>query len=102
MIQIIDESLTLVIALSIGIYAFRYMNILHRIFFFQLLGYVLIYILTYAVNIIQRANNLTPNNLWVFNLSMPLETGFLTSAVYEYFKNTKLKIWIWIGYLGFL
>ncbi len=42
------------------------------------------------------------NDQWVYNLSMPLEAGFLTWAAFEYFKDAKGKIWIWAGYLIFL
>ncbi len=102
MLSILEESLTLFLAFTLGVYSFRYMNLLYRIFFYQLLAYILIYILTFVVNLVQQSHNLAINNQWVFNLSMPLEAGFLTWAGYEYFKGLKGKIWIWIGYLVFL
>jgi len=102
MVSIIDESLTLIVAFSIGVYAFRYMNLLYRIFLYQLLAYILIFILANVVRLILSQNNLPINNQWVYNLSMPIETGLLTWAVYEYFKASKGKIWIWIGYLIFI
>jgi hypothetical protein len=102
MVRIIDESFTLIFALGIGIYAFRSMNLFYRIFFYQLLAYILIYILSHVTNIILLARNMPQDNQWVFNVSMPMEAGILTWAAYEYFKNTRGKIWIWIGYAAFL
>jgi hypothetical protein len=99
MLRIIYESLVLIVAFSMGLYAFRYMNLIYRIFFFQLLTYILIYILSFMVQLFPKMHN---QNQWVYNLAMPLETGFLSWAAYEYFKSSKARILIWIGLTLFL
>ena len=103
MLQILFTELPgMVLALCAGVYSFRYMNLLYRIFFFQLLACVLISILAMTVLVILRTNNMPLNNQWIYNLYMPIETGFLAWAGYEYFKENKEKKFIFIGYAIFL
>lgn len=102
MLRIINESFFLLLALSLGVYTFRYMNIFHKIFFLQLFVYILFDIMANIVLIIQKTNNGILNNQWVYNLYMPIETGLLTWAVYEYFKSAKAKILLSIGYTVFM
>jgi hypothetical protein len=97
MLKLISELTGILIALVSGIYSFRYMKLEYRIFFFQLLAYILIYILANAVMIIQEKNKVTINNQWVYNLAMPIETGFLAWAACEYFKSSKAVLLICIG-----
>lgn len=85
-----------------GIYAFRYLNFLYRIFFFQLIPPLLIFILGSVLNYIANIDNVRPNNQWLYNLYMPVETYFLAWSAYEYFKSKKRTILIFIGYVIFL
>ncbi len=99
MIKLLDELTGITIALFFGVYAFRFMNSFHRIFLGQLVAYILIVMLTYIVQLIPSMNN---HNQWVYNLSMPIETGILTLAAYIHFKSKKEKNLIWLGYFIFL
>ncbi|HTA82402.1 MAG TPA: hypothetical protein VK783_05710 [Bacteroidia bacterium] len=99
MIKILNEFTGVTIALLAGIYTFKYMNLLYRIFFFQSLSYLLILLLSYAVQSIPRMQH---RNEWLFNSYMPIETGLLTWCGYEFFRHRKEKIVIWIGYAIFL
>ncbi len=102
MLQIIYESFVLLVAFGMGLYTLRYMGIIYRIFFVQLLFYILIYILGEVVVIIERANKMPLTNQWVYNIDMPVETGMLTWAGYEYFNRSKAKLLLGIGYAIFL
>ncbi len=99
MLELINELSGTTIALLLGLVVFRYMNFIYRIFFFQLLIYVFVVALSY---IVPTTNSKQYNNQWLYNLSMLLETGFLSWAAYEYFKFSKQKFLVWIGYSLFL
>ena len=102
MLQLLIESLHLFVALGFGIYAFRYMNTLYRIFFCQLLFAILIFILARMDYYISNIHHEHPNNQWLYNAAMPIETGFLAWAAYTYFKSDKRKYLIGLGYVAFL
>ncbi|HTB31892.1 MAG TPA: hypothetical protein VK808_07695 [Bacteroidia bacterium] len=102
MVQVVIESLSLVLAFGMGLRAFQSMSLLHKTFFFQLVAYILIFILAIVVKLIAYANNVPPYNQWVYNLYMPIETGILVWAGFEYFKNSGKRFLIYVGYLIFL
>jgi len=98
-LRIIHEFTCITIAFVSGLVAFRHMNLLHRIFFYQLIAYFLIIFLSYAAQLIP---NMKYNNQWVYNLGMPIEAGILSWAAYEYLKNYREKFLIWAGGAVFL
>ncbi len=98
-LRILHELAGLIIALAFGMYALKYMNLIYSIFFFQLLTYLLIIILSYIAELIPNMNH---NNQWVYNLAMPVEAGFLCMAGYEYFRTDRKKWLVWGGYFIFL
>jgi hypothetical protein len=98
-IKIVNEFTGVTVAFLVGIYALKYMNLLYRVFFFQSLSYLLILLLSYVVQFI---HNMQHRNEWLFNLYMPIETGLLTWCGYEFFRQRKEKIVLWIGYAVFL
>lgn len=102
MLRLVNELTGVTIAFAIGLYAYRYMNLFYRIFFFQLFAFILIYCLARLIETIEISDNIHPDTQWVYNLSMPFETGLLTWAAYEYFKTNKRKFLILIGYAIFL
>lgn len=103
MIQIIIKELSSVIlSCAMGVYAYRYMNLMHRIIFFQIFSYLAIYIISFAITLRQQYYMLPLNNQWIYNVSMPIEAGLLTWAGYEYFKSFKESFLLWIGYAVFL
>lgn len=87
MVELVNNVSGLAIALLLGLFSFRYMNFLYRIYFFQLVSYCVIFGMSYAVQ-----NNSNHNNQWLFNLSMPIETGLLSWAAYVYFATDKKNI----------
>lgn len=98
---ILRELLSVIIASGIGIYVYRYMNLMQRIIFFQAFSYIVIYILSFIVTTMQAYYKMPLNNQWVYNLSMPIETSFLTWAASVYFKTHRQKTLIWIGFAIF-
>ena len=102
MFQLIIELSGIAIALVLGLYTFRYMTLLHKFFFYQLLAFITVYILSYMVFLLPNSSGLHHNNQWLFNISMPIETGLLTWAAFEYFKMYKERFLIWIAYTIFL
>jgi len=78
-------------AIAIGIYSFQFMNL----FFKMIFSYIFITIVTFTLSIqvimYMRTLHLTPNNHWVYNISLPIEILFLMSAAYFYLKNTFLQ-----------
>ncbi len=99
MIELINQLSGIGIALILGIWAFRYMNAVYRIFFYQLLVFSIILAASYFVPSVSSAQY---NNQWLYNLSMPLETFFLSWAAYEYFKFSKQKYLVGVGYCLFM
>lgn len=102
MIRLLDESFGILIALLTGLYAFRNINSFYKIYFFQLLAYILIYASSYMLLIGPLINLFHRNNQWLFNLYMPIETGFLVWGGYQYFKLNKERFLLLIGYFIFL
>jgi hypothetical protein len=101
-IHYINEFFGFTVALIIGLYTFRHMNFFYRIFFYQLIVFVISFILTYVVLFYEKSNNLPHTDQWIYNLFMPIETGFLAWAGYEYFRPNKERILVWVGYFIFL
>lgn len=98
---ILRELLSVIIASGIGIYVYRYMNLMQRIILFQAVSYMLIYLFSLIVTIIQSNSKVPLNDQWVYNLFMPIETVFLTWAGSVYFTIRRQKILIWIGFAAF-
>jgi hypothetical protein len=94
--ELINELVGLVIPLLLGIFVFRYMSFLYRLYFFQLMFSVLIYILSWVLPSAKVSDH------WLYNLSMPVETGLLTWAGYLYFADDKRKYLIWVGFALFM
>ncbi len=84
MLQLINESLSLVIALSMGIYSYSYMNRLTRTLFFQLIAWVIIFIFSHIITAYQNSEDM--NNQWIFNIHVPLELLFLNVAALCFLK----------------
>lgn len=99
MFRVINELIGITLALVSGIYAFQYMNLASKLFFLQLITYIIVYILSFVV---QHIPSMQHHNHWIYNLYMPIETGLLTWGGYEYFKSTREKFLVWIGYFIFL
>ncbi|MCW3103305.1 MAG: hypothetical protein JWO09_1745 [Bacteroidetes bacterium] len=90
MVSIINEALSLSIALSAGIYAFRYMNRFTRILFYQLITWICFYLGSYALTTYQENSNIEPNDHWLLNIHLLLEALWLTVAAYNY-SNAKTR-----------
>jgi len=90
MISIINEALSLFIALSIGIYAFPYMNRFTRILFYQLITWICFYLLSYGLTIYQEETGVDKNNQWLMNIHLLVEALWLNAAAYNY-SHTKAR-----------
>jgi hypothetical protein len=91
MLQVLYESLSLLIALIAGIYSYQCMNLFLRTLFFQLISWVVFYILSYIITIYQRLHGLELDNQWIFNIAIAVEASFLTLAAYRYFLDDKRR-----------
>lgn len=98
---IIRELSSVFLSFCIGVYVYRYMNSMQRIIFFQTLSYIVIYTLSFIVTMTQSYYKIPLNNQWVYNLSIPIETFFLTWAASIYFTRQRQKNLIWIGFAIF-
>jgi hypothetical protein len=92
----IIDIVALIIPLFLGFISFRYMNYHYRMYFFQLLAYILIYVIGWEAPLIKNSNQ------WLYNLSMPIETGLLCWAAYIYFSDYKRKYLVWAGFAVFM
>ena len=91
MLQFIYESFSLFIALSAGIYAYRYMSSFARTLFFQLLVWIFFYLVSYLITLYQIQSQLVQNNQWIFNIYIILETLLLSIASYRYLQDAGSK-----------
>lgn len=96
MLQLINESLCLILALGAGIYTYSYMNKFTRALFFQLVIWILFLITAYILTTYQYKHGYSMNNHWLYNIAMPIELLLLTMAI-RYFFNNKL-----INYLSII
>ena len=102
MFQLILEGLLpVILSFCVGLYVYKSMNTMQRILFFQAFSYMLIYIVSFIVTALQSHYKTPLNNQWVYNLSMPIETFFLTWAASAHFTEHRQKILIWIGFILF-
>ncbi len=101
-LQIINESGSLLIAFGIGIYAFRRMDAFFRLVFVQLSFWLLCYGLSYMVTFYQRKNGLELNNQWLMNLHLIGETVILLSAAFVRVIEKPAKVIIIIALVIFL
>jgi len=99
MIQLINELSGIVIAMLAGLYSFRYIHSFYKVYFIQLLIYILVYILSYVVLSLPNINPFPGSNQWLYNLQIPIETGLLVWAGYQYFKPYKERFLLLIGYV---
>ncbi len=95
---IVNDLAGLLIAFIAGLYALPYIKLYYKLFFYLIVVFIIIYILTYVVLLFPNQKS----NQWVFNLYMPIETGFLMRAAYQYFKLDKRKSLIIVGYFVFM
>lgn|GEM_PF-3253327 len=102
MIRLTYEISGILVALLMGLYAFRYLTSLYKFFFYQLIAYILTYMLSYVVLAFPSINLYPGSNQWLFNLDMPIETGLLVWPVYLYYKSSRERLLILLGYLIFL
>ena len=91
MLQILIESISLILAFVFGIYSYKFMNQFSRLLFVQLCFWIFFYFFSYVLLFYQTINNFPKNNHWLFNISMVFETFFLLSASYIYFIKVNLK-----------
>lgn len=99
LVQLTRESLTVLLAICIGLLSFRRMNNFSTSLFFQLVGWLFTYVLSYTVTIYQERHQLPKNNHWVFNLNIFVETSLLALAAYHYFESMNYKKIIVITYM---
>lgn len=89
-IEYLNETLCFVIAFVIGLSIYKTMTPFYKALFWQLLCWIVIYLISHIVTKYQKWQDLPRNNQWVFNLSIFIETSLLALAAYLYFKD-KLK-----------
>jgi len=96
--QIINESLSLVIAFILGIRVYSSMNMFSRLLFFQLCGWLLFYCLGHLVTSLQPEGN--KNNHFIYNISLVFETTLLLLSAGIILK-TRFKYLLILAFCGF-
>jgi hypothetical protein len=81
------------LALLSGLLQFKKSTKAQRLFFLQVILWVIVLALSYVITDYQKQNNMPQNNQWLFNVSLLLEAAILHAAAYYF---TKLK---WLKYL---
>jgi hypothetical protein len=89
--QFINEFMSIVAGVVMGILAYRQMSPFHRLLLFQVSAWLFVFLMSYAVTICQRWLGLEPNNQWVLNLAIPIETSLLAFAAHQFFKRPAAK-----------
>lgn len=100
MLQIINESLSLTIALGAGIYAYSYMNSFTRTLFLQLITWIPLFIFSHILTAFQDSSSM--NNQWIFYIQIPLELLLLTIAACYFLKDKFIRYLSMILYAFFL
>lgn len=90
--QFINEFTPIIASVITGAVAYRQMTLFNRFLFFQVLTWLFIFLMSYTVTLYQKWQHVNPNNQWVLNLSMPLETSLLAMGAYHIFKRPTEKI----------
>ncbi len=89
MLQIINESLSLALALSAGIYSYSYMSRFTRTLFLQLIIWICFFISSHILTACQDADKM--NNQWVFYIHIPLELLLLNIAGCYFLKDKLIR-----------
>ncbi len=87
MLQFIGNVFFISLALCIGIYVYRYMDMFYRLIFFQILIYAVVFTLSYVIMITSKQ----PQTQWLYNIHMFLETGLLFIAAFTRLYNKLIK-----------
>jgi hypothetical protein len=98
MLQIINETASLLFALILGLRAYTYFSKFYYIVFYQLVTWILFYLLSYAVTYYQSTHGLKQNNLWVINLGFFVEITLLILSIRVYFDNKVLNFLLGISW----
>lgn len=101
-LQVLKESFGLFLALGVGIFAVRQLNLFYRLIFAQVVWYVLVYAGSYAITIYQSMSGAELNNQWLYNLYFPVECALLSMAGIIFFQNRQATLRITIAYFIFL
>ena len=85
MFQLVNESLSLTLALGAGMYAYSYMNTFIRTLFLQLVIWIFFFVFSHILTAFQDSTNM--NNQWVFYIHIPLELLVLNIAACYFLKD---------------
>jgi hypothetical protein len=80
--QFIYELLSVVLAFAVGIKSYRYFSKNHKILFWQLVSWLVIYLIAYGITKYQKYHDIPRNNHWIFNINILIECTFLFVAAY--------------------
>lgn len=100
--QILYEVTSLALALITGIFAYPYMNKFLRMLFCQLAVWILFYLSSYAITYYQEMHHIPKNNIWLYNIAVPVELLILTIAASTVSKNKLTRRLILSSYIFFL
>lgn len=89
--QVLIESISLLLAAVCGLIAYRYMSRFFRLIFYQLCAWIGFYLIAWGITFYQDYSGHYTNNWPFFNLVILVETTFLLAAAYSYFNNQLYK-----------
>jgi hypothetical protein len=101
-LQILIEFLIVALAGIMGVFSFKGMNLFFRLLYVQLLAWITIYVLSIVVTENQKMQGLPPDNQWLFNVNMFVESFFLFFAAFIWQDAKPFKKLIAIIYFIFL
>ncbi len=100
--QFLYEASSLALALVAGIFAYPYITKFMRILFCQLVVWILFYFSGYGITYYQKMNHIAQNNIWLYNIAVPIEFLILTIAASTVFKHKLTRNVVLSSYIFFL
>jgi hypothetical protein len=102
LLQIINHTLSLLIAGYIGVRSFKRMDSFKKILFIQLIVWIAFYVISHLITSSQIYRGIPEDNQWVYNISTFLEISILMAAAGTFYKDITLKRLVAIAYVLFV
>lgn len=102
LLQIINDTVVLLIASYTGIRSFKRMDSFKKILFTQLVVWMIFYLLSYLITVSQKYRGVQEDNQWMYNASTFLEISLLIFAASTFFKDIVMKRLVAMAYILFL
>lgn len=102
MLQTLSQIISFFFAFVVGSLAYKSMNRPFRIIYLQVSVWLVFYCLMHGLIFEQQWQGYAPDNRWLMNIHLLLETTLLVSAAAGFMEKKRRRIWALTGWLIFI